>query len=116
MLKQRRRAAELVAADFLEAERAADEAAAKAATCMSTMLVQRNEANFPIGAGMEALQLVSEASSALIVARRKLVEAHQALALLRDQAGYRMLYGDELECPPMAINDEASFLRVVAAA
>lgn len=100
MLKQRRRAAEIVTEQFLEAEHAIDAAARLAASCMSTLLEQRLEANLPVTTGVDALQLVSRASSDLMQARRSFIEAHVALVSVRSEIGLAFLYGDESECPP----------------
>ena len=114
MLKQRRHAAERVAEDFLKAEAAADEAAMLAATCVSTMLEQRAAANLPVGTGMEALQMMMDATADLMTARRKLIEAHAELVLVRNGIGIRS-FGDESECPPAkAIAPAPAYLKVVA--
>ncbi|TFI59814.1 hypothetical protein E2493_02980 [Sphingomonas parva] len=101
MLKNRLRAAELVAQDFLKLENAADEAATLAATCMTTMLQQRAEANLPVATGVEALQLIADAAQDLVKARQRIVEAHGALVSVRSGIGLRA-YRDESECPDMA--------------
>lgn len=99
MLKERRRAAQLVAADFLKAEASVDAAATSAAACVTTMLSQRAEAKLPVSTGIAALQLVSEAASEMIRARQRFIEAHALLLDARDDLGLRA-YGDESECPP----------------
>jgi len=115
MLKQRRQAAERVAADFLRAEAAADQAAMLSAVCVSTMLEQRAAANLPVNTGLEALQLMSDATADLIRARNKMVEAHAALVLVREGIGIRG-FGDVSECPPAKAlaDDTTTHLRVVA--
>jgi DNA-binding CsgD family transcriptional regulator len=102
MLKERRRATEMVTADFLKAEAAVDEAAQLAATCVSTLLQQRVAANLPVSTGSEALQLVAEASMDMIKARARFVEAHRALIAVRHDIGLGQFYGfgDVSECPP----------------
>lgn len=99
MLKERRLAADLVTSRFLAVEKAVDQASASAATCLATMLEQRAAANLPIATGADALTLVAEATSDLMLARRKLIDAHGALARTRDGIGLRG-YGDQSECPP----------------
>lgn len=100
MLNERRRAADLVAAEFLKAEAAADHAALLAASCMTTMIDQRSKAKLPVGTGLEALRLVSDAAGDLVRARHRLVEAHLALVEARDAIGLRTFgYGDQSECP-----------------
>ena len=103
MLKARLQAADAVAIDFIKAEGAADRAALLTASCVATMLKVRAEANLPVDTGMLALQLVSDAAADLIRARQRMVEAHAALASVRDQIGLRahVAYGDEGNCPPV---------------
>lgn len=117
MLKQRREAARLVAVDFLEAERAADAAAEKAAACVATMLAQRAAAGLPVDTGLEALRLVSDAANDLVRSRQRLVEAHRLLVEARTGIGLRA-YGDESECPDGFASTTASDRgpRLVAAA
>lgn len=99
MLKERRRAAELVAADFLKAEASVDAAATSAAACVTTMLSQRVEARLPVTTGVAALQLISDATADMIRARQRFIEAHALLVDARNDLGLRA-YGDESECPP----------------
>lgn len=102
MLNNRLQAAGSVAADFIRAENAADEAAQFAASCVATMLKVRAEAKLPVRTGLQALQLVSEAAADLVRARQRMVEAHAALVDVRDEIGLRnhFAYGDEGNCPP----------------
>lgn len=115
MLKQRRQAAMRVAEDFLKLEAAADEAAMLAATCVSTMLEQRAAANLPVNTGLDALQMIMDATSDLMAVRRKIIDAHAELVGVRDGIGIRS-FGDEAECPPMAAAKPAgaAHLKVVA--
>jgi DNA-binding CsgD family transcriptional regulator len=102
MLKQRRAATDKVTSDFLKAEAAVDHAALLAASCVSTLLEQRVAANLPVGTGVSALQMVSQASFDLINARQRFVEAHRALVEVRAEIGLGQFYGygDTAECPP----------------
>ncbi len=102
MLKQRRDATDAVTAIFLKAEAAVDEAAMLAASCVSTLLQQRVAANLPVGTGIAALQLVSQASFDMINARHRFVEAHSALVAVRHEIGLGQFYGygDTAPCPP----------------
>ena len=102
MLKERRRAVDTVAAHFLKAETAADEAAMLTSECVSVFLRQRQAANLPVGTGIEALQLLSDAAGDLMRARQRMVEAHRALVDTKGAIGLRA-YGDEMECPPSGI-------------
>lgn len=116
MLKQRMAAAEKVAADFLTAEKAVDFAATQAAVCVATMLTQRAEANLPVGVGLEALRVISEAAGDMVNARQRFIEAHRLLVEARADIGLRA-YGDESECPddfasPMGV--KAPLLAAVA--
>ncbi len=102
MLKQRRDATDKVTIDFLKAEAAVDHAAMLAASCVSTLLQQRVAANLPVGTGVAALQMVSQASLDIINARQRFVEAHRALVDVRAEIGLGQFYGygDTAECPP----------------
>jgi len=110
MLRERRRAADRVANDFLEAEAAVDKAAMLTASCMATLMQQRVAANLPLGTGA-ALQMVSQASFEMVVVRQRFIEAHRALVDVRTEIGLGQFYGygDTAECPP---NEGA--LRVAA--
>lgn len=102
MLKQRREATDKVTVDFLKAEAAVDHAAMLAASCVSTLLQQRAAANLPVGTGVMALQMLSQASLDIINARQRFVEAHRALVDVRAEIGLGQFYGygDTAECPP----------------
>jgi DNA-binding CsgD family transcriptional regulator len=102
MLRERRKAADRVADDFLKAEAAVDTAAMLTASCMTTLLQQRLAANLPVGTGAAALQMVSQASFDIINARQRFVEAHRALVGVRAEIGLGQFYGygDTAECPP----------------
>ncbi len=102
MLKQRRDATDKVTLDFLKAEAAVDHAAMLAASCVSTLLQQRVAANLPVGTGVAALQMISQASLDIINARQRFVEAHRALVDVRAEIGLGQFYGygDTAECPP----------------
>lgn len=102
MLKARRTATDTVTAEFLQAEAAIDHAAQLAASCVATLLQQRAAANLPVSTGTAALQLVSEASTQIITARQRFIEAHSALVAVRREIGMGQFYGfgDEGKCPP----------------
>ncbi|MGU3389933.1 sigma factor-like helix-turn-helix DNA-binding protein [Sphingomonas sp. M1A8_2b] len=102
VLKERRNATDRVTIEFLKAEAAVDQAAMLAASCVSTLLQQRIAANLPVGTGVAALQMISQASLDIINARQRFVEAHQALVQVRTDIGLGQFYdyGDTAECPP----------------
>ena len=102
MLRERRRAADKVTNDFLEAEAAVDKAAMLTASCMATLMQQRVAANLPFGTGAAALQMVSQASFEMVAVRQRFVEAHRALVDVRTEIGLGQFYGygDTAECPP----------------
>ncbi|KQN01292.1 MULTISPECIES: helix-turn-helix transcriptional regulator [Sphingomonas] len=102
MLRERRRAADRVANDFLEAEAAVDKAAMLTASCVATLMQQRVAANLPLGTGAAALQMVSQASFEMVAVRQRFIEAHRALVDVRTEIGLGQFYGygDTAECPP----------------
>ncbi len=102
MLRERRRAADRVANDFLEAEAAVDKAAMLTASCMATLMQQRVAANLPLGTGAAALQMVSQASFEMVAVRQRFIEAHRALVDVRTEIGLGQFYGygDTAQCPP----------------
>ncbi|BCA62573.1 hypothetical protein HMP09_1807 [Sphingomonas sp. HMP9] len=102
MLRERRRAADRVANDFLEAEAAVDKAAMLTASCMATLMQQRVAANLPLRTGAAALQMVSQASVEMVAVRQRFIEAHRALVDVRTEIGLGQFYGygDVAECPP----------------
>ena len=115
MLNERRRAVQIVTADFLKAEKAADEAATLAAACMRSMLEQRAAAGLPVGTGLEAISLVNDATAELVRARHRLIEAHAALAQVREGIGIRG-YGDISECPDAFVAPSGSAVHLAAVA
>ena len=116
MLRERREAVARVAADFLKAEAAIDQAARSATVCLATMLEQRAAANLPLGTGLKALELFSEMSALLVRARALAIDVHAELAQIPDSIGIRN-FGDTSECPPMATAAERKapkHLRIVS--
>lgn len=113
MLKERRHAVDTVAAHFLKAEAAADEAAMLASECVSTFLRQRLAAKLPVGTGLDALQLLSDAASDMMRARQRMVEAHSALVDTKGAIGLRG-YGDE-GCPPSSAEDRGPVILAAVA-
>lgn len=106
MLKQRRNAVEAVRAEFLPAEKAADDAAIKAARCLATMLEARASSGVPIGTGLAAINLLARSASLALETRQAMIEAHRELAALPAQIGLRELaWGPATDCPPVGVAD-----------
>ena len=89
MLNNRLAAARLVAAKLTAAEEAVDDALITAAELTSAFPQARRQANVSAVVGQDAIALAAEAMAALQLARAKLVEAHHALADVRDGMGLR---------------------------
>lgn len=89
MLKQRKAAAEQLAARLFETEFAMDEAIIKMAELVSFMPVARNKANLSAVVGQDAIVQASQALAAFVEARGHLVETHKRLGEARDQIGLR---------------------------
>lgn len=100
MLKQRKDAAEQLAARLFETELATDEAIAKMAELVSFMPVARSRANLSAVVGQDAIVQASQALAAFIEARGHLVETHKRLGETRDQIGLReMALGTQNDKP-----------------
>ncbi len=105
MLKQRRMAADQVAAVLFEAEAAIDAALNKTAALTATIPVAR------VGAGLSALfcqgalERCSETISALAQARRGIIETHKELAEVKVQMGLGAvtMVGDDAQKPPHGV-------------
>ncbi|WP_174285803.1 hypothetical protein [Sphingomonas bacterium] len=113
MLKERRHAVDTVAAHFLKAEAAADEAAMLTSECVSTFMRQRLAAKLPLATGLDALQLLSDAAADLVRARQRMVEAHRALFDTKGAIGLRG-YGAE-GCPPASIDEHPAVMLAAVA-
>lgn len=87
MLKQRRVAADQVAAGLFEAEAAIDAALNKAAALAATMPVARTDAGLSALFGQDAVERISETINALTQARRGIIETHKELAEVKVQIG-----------------------------
>lgn len=102
MLKQRREAAERVAAGLFAVEQAIDLALAKSAELNAIMPAARAEANVSAIVGQDAFDGAAETFAALARARRSIVETHQRLDAAKTQVGLRTLaVGDGTEKPPL---------------
>lgn len=87
MLKQRRMAAEQIAAALFEAEAAIDAALAKTAALTGIMPMLRKEAGASCMIGQNAVEHASQAISALADARRAIVDTHNELSVAQGQVG-----------------------------
>jgi hypothetical protein len=115
MLKQRRQAAEKVAAHLFAVEEGVDAAIARAAQFTTAMLEARAEANLSAVVGQAELVLATRATALMVEARQLIVDAHKQLAQTRIEIGLREIgFGDSSECPQMKHSDEAAGLRIVA--
>jgi hypothetical protein len=123
MLKERRLAAEQIAAALWDAERAVDVALTKTATFTGAMPALRHQAGASALIGQEAIQRASQAIVALSEARRALVEAHKELTIAQQQVGLGAIVMTDVGTgkPPITIDAEPRMrggraLRAVAAA
>jgi hypothetical protein len=102
MLKERRMAAEEVAAALFEAETAIDAAISKAAQLTSLMPSLRKAAGASALVGQDAVERASQTIMALTEARRAIVETHKELSVVQGQIGLGAvrLAGEPGEKPP----------------
>jgi hypothetical protein len=101
MLKQRRIAADQVAAGLFEAEAAIDAALNKTAVLAAAMPAARAGAGLSALFGQDAVERLSETIAALTQARRGIVETHKQLAEVKIQIGLgAVMTGDNGEKPP----------------
>ena len=87
MLKERRFAAEQIAAALWDAESAIDVALTKTANFTGAIPALRRQAGASALIGQEAMERASQAVVALAEARRALVEAHKELTVAQQQVG-----------------------------
>ena len=120
MLKQRRLAADQVAAGLFEAEAAIDAALNKTAALTATIPAARAGAGLSALFGQDALERLSETIVALAQARRGIVETHKQLAEVKVQIGLgHLMSGVDGTKPPQSIegqNVHALQRRAAAAA
>ena len=95
MLKERRMAAEQIAAALWDAETAVDVALTKAANFTGVIPALRRQAGASALVGQEAMERAGQAVMALAEARRALVEAHKELTLAKAQVGLGAIMMDE---------------------
>ena len=106
MLKQRQQAAENLAKRLFAAEQAVDEAISKMADLTGYMPIARINAHLSAVVGQDALSAAAESLSALIWARRHLVETHNRLAETRDQIGLQAMAMGSGDMKPPALASE----------
>ena len=105
MTKQRLAAIDHVAATFLPAEIATDAAALEVARTVAAIMEARQDANLPLGTGLQALTRVSRASTLLIEARQELIRAHALLDRIPAEIGVPVHAFGKDE-PPQAHDDQ----------
>ncbi len=116
MLKERRIAAEQVAAALFEAEAAIDAAVSKTAHLTGVMPSLRRQAGASALIGQDALERVSQAIMALAEARRAIVETHKELSVVQGQIGLgavKMIGDDGEKPPPVAVHHERVRMRAL---
>ena len=112
MLKQRRAAADQVAAGLLEAEAAIDAALNKAAALAATMPAARTGAGLSALFGQDAVERISETINALTQARRGIIETHKELADVKVQIGLgAVMIGDDASKPAQVDTAQVRMLR-----
>lgn len=115
MLKERRKAADQVAAELFQAEAAIDAALNKTAALTAVVPAARAEAGLSALFGQGAIERLSETIAALAQARRGIVECHKELATVRDQIGLGAVAFGETDKPPgAAASTSGPALRPVA--
>jgi hypothetical protein len=101
MLKNRREAAQKVAAGLFALEEAIDLALTKSAELNAILPAARAEANLSAVVGQEAFEGAVEVFASLAAARRHIVETHKRLGETKSQIGLRTVaVGDGGEKPP----------------
>jgi hypothetical protein len=96
MLKERRSAAEQIAAALWDAESAVDVALTKTANFTGVIPALRQQAGASALIGQEAMERASQAVMALAEARRALVEAHKELTIAKQQVGLGAITMDDV--------------------
>lgn len=87
MLNNRLAAARLVTGKLLASENAIDDALISVAELTAAAPAARRQANVSAVVGQDVIALTGEAMAALHLARAKIVAAHYAAALVRDDLG-----------------------------
>ncbi len=101
MPRTRQAIAQKVADRLFALEDAIDLALTRAAELNASMPEARGDARLPAMVGQDALDRAAEVFSALVKARRRVVETHKSLDDARTQIGLReVAVGDTLPKPP----------------
>jgi hypothetical protein len=121
MLKERRMAAEQIAAALWDAESAIDLALTKTAHFTGVIPALRRQAGASALIGQGAMERASQAVVAIAEARRALVEAHKELTLAQSQVGLGAITmndpgGGVKPITPPSVEAQGRVLRPVAAA
>ena len=106
MPKHRREIAVQVAKSLHASEHAIDAALTQVANFVAQMPAARQEAKFAAAVGQDALAKAITALTALNAAREAMVQAHEALAEVRDQFHIPMNFGglgDKPDYPPSSL-------------
>lgn len=103
MPRRRQEVAQKVADRLFAVENAIDVALTRAAELTAAMPAARTEARLPATVGQTALDRAAEAFSALVEARRRIVETHAQLDQARLQIGLREVDAGDTEpkLPPV---------------
>lgn len=114
MLKERRDAAIKVAESLFAAEKAIDNALARAAELNGNMVTARTEAKLSAVVVQDAFEVSASAFAALAQARCDIVEAHRRLDQTKNRLGLRTLAIGETKAPPGFGEADGRHLQVVA--
>jgi len=107
MPRLRQAVAQRVADRLFAAENAIDIALTRAAELTAAMPQARTEARLPAMVGQMALDRAAEAFSALVEARRRIVETHAHLDEAREQIGLREVNSGDMVPKPNPITEGA---------
>lgn len=113
MLKDRRLAAIKIADSLFAAEKAIDNALARAAELNGNMVTARTDARLSAVVGQDAFEVSAAAFAALARARCDIVETHRRLDQAKIQIGLRTLAIGDTK-PPIFEEADARHLRSVA--
>lgn len=121
MPRLRQEVAQKVADRLFAVESAIDTALTRAAELNAAMPMARTEARLPAMIGQSAFDRAAEAFTALVEARRRIVETHESLDQARVHMGLREVdVGDQdpktPAMPPLGVIERESVTRIRAVA